>query len=207
MKQCYATTIFNIFNSRKYSHQYGIINEVANAINEYLSKFSKYDMRVESAKEVTLVDLQAIVLRHSSWFNYDLLQFIVDKCGKKDLLEKYLQGPLHHYLQLPIIDIPPQSYDFKGSMETHERELCYTLSMACNAFVLTGEDLRHIVTLLKEKLELSSLVLIGHVIKGESWTELHFGIPDKDDLKSSSFSYYAVWSEEGHLYNVTSDIL
>lgn len=209
MKQCYANTVFDIFNSCKFRCQYGIINQVADAIKEYLSKVSNTDIRIESAKEISLIDLQATVLRHSSWFNYDLLEFVTDKFGGKDLLRKYLQGPLYYYQQLPIMEIPPKSYDYKGSSETHERQLCYLLPSAYNTVVTTGQDLRHIVTSLRQKLELPSLILIGHEAGGTAWTELYFGIPNKDDLQSQSspFSYYTEWSEECQMYCIKGDIL
>lgn len=210
MKQVYANTVFYIFNSRTFRHQYHITSQVSNAIEDYLSQVSETNVRIHKGdEEITLTELMNITLKHSSWFNYDLLQFLVDRCGgeeEKKLLKCYLHSPLHCYQELSIVKVPPESYDYKGSSETHKREVYFELPSAYSSVVITGQDLRHVTTLLREKLDQPLLMLRRYEEQG---TELYFGIPDKEDLvsRSSSFSHHTEWDEENEMYYVTSDIL
>lgn len=201
VKQAYASTVFDIFDSFK-GREFDI-DKIACAVETYLNLLQVKESDHDVAIFASFRAIQSIVLKHTSWFNYALLQFVVEKCGKKeekDLLERYIQGPFECYRELPIVEVPSESFDCSGSKETHKREIFYRLPSTDS--VTTVHNLRSLTDSLQRQLNLFSLCLKRHEAGG---TELFFGIPDVQDLQSrlSSFSSHTEWDEQRKVYRIT----
>ena len=199
IKHAFAGVIYDIFKSwedRK------MLDDVTDAVQDYLEQVKGEKFPIEHDDRA----LRSIVHEHSSWFNYDLLLFLVQKCGGKeerDALEHYIQETLKCYNERPLVEMPPKSFDHESSSETHKRELIYKLPPTVSD-TITGHELNKIINSLKESLGLLSLIMKQHESGG---TELHFGIPDKVDVETqASFSSLTQWDKQRNVYYVSEEL-
>lgn len=198
MTQAYASVIFNVF--KVFKKREIDVDDVAGAIECYFIHHLQDNF--ERGDQPTLATLRNTVNKHSSWFNYELLQFVVNECGEveeKDLLQHYVQGPLKRYQELPIAKMPSKLFDYKGSSETHQIEASFKLPVP--VMETTAHDVKDMSNRIKERIGVSSLVLKR--FEPETST-LHYGIPNKADMQASSGFQY---NEHTKVYNISPDIL
>ena len=201
IKEAFAGVIYDIFKSWK---DRKMLDDVTDAVQDYLEQVKGKKFPIEP--DVTCRALRSIVHKHSSWFNYDLLQFLVRKCGgkeEKDVLDHYIQEILKCYNERALVEMPPKSFDHESSSETHKRELICRLPPTVSD-TITGHELSTIINRLKENLGLLSLIMKRHEPGG---TELHFGIPDKVDVETqTSFSSLTQWDKQRNVYYVSEEL-
>ena len=201
IKQAFAGVINNIFKSWK---DRKMLDDVTDAVQDYLEQVKGKTFPIEP--DVTCRALKSIVNKHSSWFNYDLLQFLVQNCGgkeEKDVLDHYIQETLKCYNKRPLVEMPPKSFDHESSSETHKRELIYKPPPPVSD-AITGHEVSTIINRLKENLGLLSLIMKRHESGG---TELYFGIPDKVDVETqTSFSFLTQWDKQRNVYYISEEL-
>ena len=197
MKSEYGVTVYKIFKSFK--ERNADVDDIFSAIECRLLQSGSVEI-CKPGQEITLQILRECILKNSSWWNCKLLQFVVECCGDKeerDILDQYINGPLKQCQELPIVEMPSNSFDYEGSSETHKRELCHEVPTVSDQTTL--HNLKNISSSLEHDLGVPNLVFKRHEAGG---SELYFGIPDKADIQSpaSAFSKHTKWDEHKNAY-------
>ena len=148
----------------------------------------------------TAIDVFDVISMHTSWFNFLLLETVVENTGcsnEKSLLEAYIDDELVPYLECSIFEIP--------SKATSSDSVSLYLKLS-DDIQLTGNNVRTLQKKLEELLHVPSLEFDS---VSEGCVQLMFSIPralfecypDK-----SSLHRYIVWEETVKAYRITADI-
>ena len=154
-----------------------------------------------SAKEVFY-----IIMQHSSFFNYQLLEDVVEELGneeEKQLLFEYKNDILKPYLQRSIFEVPLDSISTcapKSSAYYPCLKLLERIDLSANEVVIIKHDLAKLLQL--PSLELAhfddgSIHLVFTISK-----EVYDNSPDTSPLCD-----YIVWDESSSSYIITADIV
>ena len=172
----------------------------------YLSHLPHLDSDPDSLKHLNETDDIAKIFRYLgknySWYNYELLEEIVDTFGTKEdqaLISNYSQSVLLPYLKCSIFEIPPSSFD---NISDHFRyRLCLKLS---DSVLPTGSDVKLLQEKLAKRLKLS-LSCFQLMSYGTGCVELHFGICQ--EVAPVDLESLAVYDNEKNAYLVSVDII
>ena len=176
------------------------VSEIDIKINEGLKKLPEL-ASASSVKEVFY-----IIMQHSSFFNYQLLEDVVEELGneeEKHLLYEYKNDILKLYLQRSIFEVPLDSISTcapKSSAYYPCLKLLERIDLSANEVVIIKHDLAKLLQL--PSLELAhfddgSIHLIFTISK-----EVYDNCPDTSPLRD-----YIVQDESSSSYIITADIV
>ena len=156
----------------------------------------------------TVEEVFYIILRYSSFFNYQLqlLEDVVEELGneeEKQLLYEYKNDILKPYLQRSIFEVPLDSISTcapKSSAYYPCLKLVERIDLSANEVIIIKHDLAKLLQL--PSLELAhfddgSIHLIFTISK-----EVYDSCPDTSPLRD-----YIVWDESSSSYIITADIV
>ena len=148
-----------------------------------------------------------IIMRHSSFFNYQLFEDVVEELGNKEekqCLYEYKNDILKPYLQRSIFEVPLDSISTSCAPKSSAYYPCLKLlekiDLSANEVIIIKHDLAELLQL--PSLELAyfddgSIHLIFTISK-----EIYDNCPDTSLLRD-----YIVWDESSSSYIITADIV
>ena len=155
-----------------------------------------------------LVDLFEILAKHRSWYNFELLECVVNEFGTqadKEILNDYITNVLQPYLKRSIFEIPP------SSLCNHYREtesLHLHLKLPDHDLSLSGVDVKLIQIKLAKRLKMNvgSFELCSYCA---GCIELEFAleIDTNDKQKMMLLNECAAWNTNKGAYTVALSLL
>ena len=152
----------------------------------------------------TVEEVFYIILQHSSFFNYQLLEDVVEELGneeEKQLLYEYKNDILKPYLQRSIFEVPLDSISTRASKSYYPcLKLLEKIDLSANEVIIIKHDLAKLLQL--PSLELAhfddgSIHLVFTISK-----EVYDNCPDTSPLRD-----YIVQDESSSSYIITADIV
>ena len=158
-----------------------------------------------------MTSLCAVVTSNTTWFNFDLLEYIVAVVGEgKDLLETYKEKELKPYLEQSIFDISSNSFSsFEqriGLLSTHAPLVFKFIDSKIGPSGPTGNDAMFLKTKIKAFFNIQSIELITFQ---PGCVELVFAIPQilfDTSPHDSPLHQYTEWNKETKEYRITAPL-
>ena len=176
------------------------VSEIDIKINENLKKLPEL-ASASSVKEVFY-----IIMQHSSFFNYQLLEDVIEELGneeEKKLLCEYKNDILKPYLQRSIFEVPLDSISTRASKSSTYYpclKLLERIDLSAEEAIIIKHDLAELLQLPSLQLACfddGSIHLIFTISK-----EVYDNSPDTSPLRD-----YIMWDGSSSSYIITADIV
>ena len=158
------------------------------------------------SKEVTISSVFSELTKHCTWFNYELLQVLVEILGnvsEKDYLLKYEDEHLVPYLNHSIFEIPCTP------SEDQARSTNLLLKVSADVYI-TGSEVKAIQRNLAKLLGFETSTLLRFENYNEGCIELVFSLPTvvlENSIPKSKLFTYIEWDKSSQSYKVNVDLV
>ena len=163
----------------------------------------EYTYPFKFCEDDDMITVFVALSKHSSWFNFELISFLLDKIGtqeEKNIFQEYHQKILFPYLQRCIFEIPPQSFG-QGSFQL--QRACLFLKVV-ELILITGLEVKAIQHNLADMLGLNRCFFHFDLYQERS-RELFFAVHSA--IFNQLSLIYLEWDPSKEAYRVTADLV